>query len=48
MADTNKMYEPEFKRKISCLYLEGGRTIKNINKEYHLDDGTMHIWAHKY
>ncbi|WWR16124.1 transposase [Lachnospiraceae bacterium JLR.KK008] len=48
MANTNKKYEPEFKRKIARLYLEGGRTIESINKEYHLGDGTMRIWARKY
>ena len=36
MEDTNKMYEPEFKRKIACLYLEGGRIIESINEKYHL------------
>ena len=36
MANTNKKYEPEFKRKIARLYLEGRRTIESINKEYHL------------
>lgn len=48
MANTNKKYEPEFKRKIARLYLEGGRTIESINKEYHLGDGTVRIWARKY
>ncbi len=31
MADTNKKYEPEFKRKIARLYLEGGRTIESCS-----------------
>ena len=48
MANTNKKYEPEFKRKVACLYLEGGRTIESINKEYHLGDGTVRIWARKH
>lgn len=48
MANTNKKYEPEFKRKIARLYLQGGRTIESINKEYHLGDATVRIWARKY
>ena len=35
-----KVYEPEFKKKIVQLYLEEGRTIKSLNEEYQLGDGT--------
>ncbi len=48
MGNTNKRYEPEFKRKIVRLYLEGGRTIESINKEYHLGDGTLRMWVRRY
>lgn len=37
-----KVYEPEFKKKIVQLYLEEGRTIKSLNKEFQLGDGTVH------
>ena len=36
-----KVYEPEFKKKIVQLYLEEGRTIKSLNEEYQLGDGTV-------
>lgn len=32
MANTNKKYEPEFKRKIARLYLEGGQQLKVSTK----------------
>ena len=35
-----KVYEPEFKKKIVQLYLEQGRTIKSLNEEFQLGDGT--------
>lgn len=40
-----KVYEPEFKKKIIQLYLEQGRTIKSLNEEYQLDDGTVRKWV---
>lgn len=43
MANKNKKYEPEFKRKTTHLYLESGKTIENINKKYHLGDGMVRI-----
>ena len=33
-ANTNKRYEPEFKKKMVRLVLEEGRTIASVNKEY--------------
>ncbi len=36
-----KVYEPEFKKKIVQLYLEEGRTIKSLNEEFQLGDGTV-------
>ncbi len=36
IANTNEKYKPELKRKIACLYLEGGRIIESINEKYHL------------
>ena len=36
MANTNKRYELEFKKKMARLVLEEGRTIASVNKEYSL------------
>ena len=44
----NKNYEPEFKKMIVRLYLEEGRTIKSLNDEYRLGDGTVANWVKKY
>ena len=38
MANTNKRYEPEFKKKMVRLVLEEGRTIASVNKEYNLKE----------
>ncbi|MDE7308668.1 MAG: transposase [Lachnospiraceae bacterium] len=43
-----KIYEPEFKKKIVRLYLEEGRTIKSLNKEYQLGDGTVRKWVRAF
>lgn len=43
-----KNYEPEFKKKIVCLYLEEGRTIKSLNEEYRLGDGTVRKWVRAF
>lgn len=40
-----KVYEPEFKKKIVQLYLEEGRTIKSLNEEFQLGDGTIRKWV---
>ncbi len=40
-----KVYEPEFKKKIVQLYLEEGRTIKSLNEEFQLGDGTVRKWV---
>ena len=43
-----KTYEPEFKKKIVRLYLEEGRTIKSLNEEYQLGDGTVRKWVRAF
>lgn len=43
-----KNYEPEFKKKIVRLYLEEGRTIKSLNEEYRLGDGTVRKWVRAF
>lgn len=48
MPNRNKNYEPEFKKKIVRLHLEEGRTIKGINEEYHLGEGTVHNWIRQF
>lgn len=41
------IFDLEFKRQIVRLYLEG-RTIKSLNEEYKLGDGTVASWVKKY
>lgn len=43
-----KVYEPEFKKKIVQLYLEEGRTIKSLNEEFLLGDGTIRKWVRAF
>lgn len=43
-----KVYEPEFKKKIVQLYLEEGRTIKSLNEEYQLGNGTVRKWVRAF
>ena len=43
-----KVYEPEFKKKIVQLYLEEGRTIKSLNEEFQLGDGTVRKWVRAF
>ncbi len=42
-----RVFDLEFKRQIVRLYLEG-RTIKSLNEEYQLGDGTVANWVKKY
>ena len=48
MANTNKRYEPEFKKKMVRLVLEEGRTIASVNKEYNLGEGTVRSWIRQF
>ena len=43
-----KAYEPEFKKKIVQLYLEQGRTVKSLNEEFQLGDGTVRKWVRAF
>ena len=43
-----KIYEQEFKKKIVRLYLEDGRSIKSLNEEYQLGDGTVRKWVRAF
>lgn len=42
-----KHHEPELKQEIVRLYLEEGRTIQSLTKEYHLGKGTLRYWLKK-
>ena len=48
MANTNKRYEPEFKKKMVRLVLEEGRTIASVNKECSLGEGTVRSWIRQF
>lgn len=48
MSKPNRNYEPEFKQKVVCLVLEEGRTIKSVNEEYSLGEGTVRSWIRKF
>lgn len=48
MANTNKRYEPEFKKQMVRLVLEEGRTIASVNKEYHFGEGTVRSWIRQF
>ncbi len=43
-----KIYESGFKKKIVQLYSEEGCTIKSLNEEFQLGDGTVNLVLQKY
>ena len=48
MAKPSKNYEPEFRQKVVRLVLEEGRTLKSVNEEYNLGEGTVRGWIRKF
>ena len=48
MANTNKRYEPDFKKQMVSLFLDVGRTIASVNKEYNLGEGTVRGWIRQF
>ena len=48
MAKSSRNYEPEFRKKIVRLVLEEGRTLKSVNEEYSLGEGTVRGWIRKF
>ena len=40
-------YTPEFKKKIVCLRLEEGRTVKSITTEYSISKETIRRWCNE-
>lgn len=43
-----KIYETEFKGKLVKMHLEEGRTVKSLNQEYNLGNGTLNNWIKLY
>lgn len=41
-------YNPEFKKEILRLRMEEGRTIKSLNEEFNLGDGTIRNWMQAF
>ena len=48
MAKVHKVYEPEFREMVVRLVLEEGRTIKSVNEEYSLGEGTVRSWIKRF
>lgn len=48
MSKQKRIYEPEFRKKVVRLVLEEGRTIKSVNEEYSLGEGTVRGWIRKF
>lgn len=48
MRQMRKHYESEFKRKIVCLHLEEGRTLKGIAAEYGVSKASISIWVKEF
>ena len=48
MSSIPKKYSNEFKQQIVRIALESGRTIKSINNEYNLGEGTVRNWIRQF
>jgi len=48
MSIRTKNYTKEFKEQIVRIALESGRTIKSINNEYNLGEGTVRNWIRQF
>lgn len=48
MTKPSRNYEPEFRQKIVRLVLEEGRTLKSVNEEFNLGEGTVRSWIRKF
>ena len=44
----NKKYDKEFKDSLAKLYLEEGRTVESISKEYSVSRSTITNWVKAY
>lgn len=47
-GNTSNRYEPEFKKEIVRLVLDEGRTIRSVNAEYGIGDGTVGSWIKQF
>lgn len=41
-------YEEEFKKKIVCIHLKEGRTLKSLSEEYGVSKASITIWVKNY
>ena len=48
MQQMNPHYEPEFKKKIVCLHLEEGRTLKGLAEEYGVSKASISNWVSQF
>ena len=48
MLQMNQNYEPEFKKKIVCLHLEEGRTLKGLAEEYGISKASISNWTKQF
>lgn len=48
MLQMNQHYEPEFKKKIVRLHLEGGRSIKGLAAEYGVSKASISNWTKQF
>lgn len=48
MTKPSRNYEPEFRQKNVRLVLEEGRTLKSVNEEFNLGEGTVRSWIRKF
>ncbi len=44
----SRNYQPEFKKKIVCLHLEEGRTLKGLAEKYGVSKAIISIWVKKF
>lgn len=48
IAEVHKVYKSNFKKMVVRLVLDEGRTIKSINEEYNLGEGTVRSWIKRF
>jgi transposase len=48
MSQSTINYEPEFKKKIVRLHIEGGRSLKSLAVEYHVSKASISNWCKQF
>ena len=48
MSQPQTNYEPEFKKKIVRLHIEGGRSLKSLAAEYHVSKASLSLWCKQF